>query len=158
MQAGLDTLSNISQVDLFDEPKHSVQFSDPVAFNDSDLIIGDISSVAVDSDGDVYIADSDQLTIHRFTSDGSFIKSFERDGDGPGEFRSLLKIRYREGKVYALDRSQNRITAFRTDSLDASHSISLSVNPQSSGSHLRSIPEEFFVLPDNGLVVKRRIN
>lgn len=149
LQADLDTLSNSSQFDLSDEPKYSVQFSEPVVFNDSDLIMGDISSVAVDSNGDVYIADSDQLTIHRFTSDGSFIESFGRDGDGPGEFRSLLRIRYREGKVYALDRSQNRITAFRPDSLDAFHSISLSVNPQSSGSHLRSMPEEFFVLPEN---------
>lgn len=149
LQADLDTLRNISKVDLSAEPVHSVQFTDPVVFNDSDMIIGRISSVTVDSNGHVYIADSDQLTIHRFRDDGFFIESIGRDGEGPGEFRSLTKLRYRDGKVYALDRNQNRITAFSTDSLRDIETISLSSESQSAGSNLRSMPEEFFVLPGN---------
>jgi len=149
LQADLDTLSNISQIDLSAESIHSVQFTDPVVFNDPDVIMGSISSVTVDSGGYVYVADNDQLTIHRFREDGSFIESFGRDGEGPGEFRSLIKLRYRDGKVFALDRNQNRITAFSTDSLKDLETISLSAEFQSAGSNLRSMPEDFFVLPGN---------
>lgn len=149
LQADLDTLNNISQFDLSAEPVFNLKLTEPIEFSDSNLLIGTISSVTSDSEGRVYIADRDQLTIHQFRADGSYLESFGRDGEGPGEFRSLIKLRYRNGLLYALDRNLNRISAFSTESFEIESTIPLSGGSGSTRTNIRSMPEEFFVLPDN---------
>ena len=42
--------------------------------------------VAVDSDGDVYVADTNNDRIEKFASDGGFLRSFGGSGSGPGQF------------------------------------------------------------------------
>jgi DNA-binding beta-propeller fold protein YncE len=44
-------------------------------------------SVALDATGGVYIADSKPAVIKQFGPGGGFIRSFGREGGGPGEFR-----------------------------------------------------------------------
>jgi DNA-binding beta-propeller fold protein YncE len=52
----------------------------------------------------------------KFTSDGTFIKSWGQTGYGPGEFRTLhaLAIDAR-GRLFVADRSNNRIQLFDQD-------------------------------------------
>ena len=149
LQADLDTLSNVTQIDHSVDPAFNLMLADSVHYSDPNLLIGTVSSITSDSNGRVYIADSDQFTIHRFDADGTFLESFGRDGEGPGEFRSLIKLRYRDGIVYVLDRNLNRITAFNTESLDVEATIGLSGESQSTRTNMRPMPEEFFVLPGN---------
>ena len=92
LQADLDTLSNVTQIDHSVDPAFNLMLADSVHYSDPNLLIGTVSSITSDSNGRVYIADSDQFTIHRFDADGTFLESFGRDGEGPGEFRSLIKL------------------------------------------------------------------
>ena len=47
----------------------------------------DPQSVALDAAGGVYIADRKPAVIRQFGPDGTFLRTFGREGSGPGEFR-----------------------------------------------------------------------
>jgi hypothetical protein len=49
--------------------------------------IGEARSIAVDETGKIFIADDKPAAIRVFAPDGKFIRTFGREGDGPGEFR-----------------------------------------------------------------------
>ena len=46
-------------------------------------------SIDVDSSGNVYVADSGNSRIQKFTSDGKFITKWGSEGSQTGQFRSL---------------------------------------------------------------------
>ena len=48
---------------------------------------GDVTSVAADGHGRIYVADRLTPSVRVFSSDGTFTAWVGRDGDGPGEFR-----------------------------------------------------------------------
>ena len=48
------------------------------------------SGIAVDSSNVVYVVDHGNHRVSVFTSEGQFIKSFGREGEGPGEFDFLF--------------------------------------------------------------------
>lgn len=63
------------------------QFERERSFGSTDqVMMGEIGPVAVGPNGEVFLSDSDQATIHVFQSDGSYIKTLGRQGRGPGEF------------------------------------------------------------------------
>lgn len=147
LEAQLDTLQNITEINMVQEASEIV-FSDPVVFEDEELLIGQIASVTVDSRGRVYIADRDQHTIHRFDEEGSYLESFGREGEGPGEFRNLIEVDYRDGTMYTLDQNLNRIIGFDSESLDVVYERSLAGTTNRQGMEVRSMPGAFFVLPE----------
>jgi hypothetical protein len=55
--------------------------------DDEDVLIGVISSIVVDDNGNVYMLDAQLSQIYVFTSDGAYVRTIGRDGGGPGEFR-----------------------------------------------------------------------
>ena len=143
----LDTLSNLTEIQFPGEVQpREIRISNPVTFSDDDLLIGQFSGVVSDRNGGVYIADEDQSTIHRFDSSGNYIHSFGRDGEGPGEFRSLVQIDTDGEFLYALDRNLNRITAFDPETGDPVEILTL-------GNTGQSMPETFYVLPDDAFII-----
>ncbi len=78
------------------------------------------SDVVVADNGDIFVADghADDTNnrIVKFSSDGTFIKSWGETGYGPGEFRTLhaLAIDAR-GRLFVADRSNNRVQIFDQD-------------------------------------------
>lgn len=50
--------------------------------------LGDVSGVAQDADGNVYVSDFLTATIWVFDADGRYVHRFGRKGEGPGEFDS----------------------------------------------------------------------
>jgi sugar lactone lactonase YvrE len=48
---------------------------------------GVLSGVAVEDNGDVYLLDSQLNAIHVYSSNGEFVRTIGREGEGPGEFR-----------------------------------------------------------------------
>lgn len=78
------------------------------------------SDVVVADNGDIFVADghADDTNnrIVKFSSDGTFIKSWGKTGYGPGEFRTLhaLAIDARD-RLFVADRSNNRIQIFDLD-------------------------------------------
>jgi hypothetical protein len=53
---------------------------------------GLISDVVVDSHGNVYLLDRQANDIRVFSARGAFIRSFGREGEGPGEFRQPVGL------------------------------------------------------------------
>ena len=49
--------------------------------------IRQLTSIDVDSEGNIYILDASKARISKFDSSGSFIESFGTSGQGPGEFQ-----------------------------------------------------------------------
>ena len=78
------------------------------------------SDVVVADNGDIFVADGHgndtNNRVVKFSSDGTFIKTWGQTGYGPGEFRTLHAIAIdSRGRVFVGDRSNNRIQLFDQD-------------------------------------------
>jgi len=78
--------------------------------------LGDFSKptgVAVDKDGNVYVADMLNYRIQIFDADGKFIRSFGKHGDGPGYFAMPKDVAVDpDGHIWVTDSMQNRVHLF----------------------------------------------
>lgn len=59
---------------------------------DSELILGQVSSVCVDSAGGIYLAESRIPCVYRLDSDGQFVARFGQEGDGPGDLSQSFRF------------------------------------------------------------------
>ena len=83
--------------------------TDGVGFGQFNIPFG----VAVDSSGNVYVADTFNNRIQKFTSTGTFITKWGSSGSGDGQFSFPTGIAVdSSGNVYVVDRSHNRIQKF----------------------------------------------
>jgi len=74
------------------------------------------SDVATDAAGNVYVVDSGNNRIQKFTSDGAFIAKWGGKGSGNGRFSSPSGIATDPlGNVYVADPSSHRIQKFTAD-------------------------------------------
>ncbi len=74
------------------------------------------SGVAVDSAGNVYVADKENNCIQKFTSEGVYLKKWGSQGSGNGEFTKPSDITVdNSGKVYVVDSYNNRIQKFTSN-------------------------------------------
>jgi hypothetical protein len=71
------------------------------------------SSIAVDDQGRLYVADEKPTDIKVFDSTGALVRTIGREGDGPGEFRSAY-IAIRGNRLLAHDPAAQRTTLFDT--------------------------------------------
>jgi DNA-binding beta-propeller fold protein YncE len=74
------------------------------------------TNVAVDSDGNLYVADTLNNRIQIFDADGNFISMFGKPGDGPGYFSRPKGIGVdSDGHVWVADAIQDRVQVFTRD-------------------------------------------
>ncbi len=72
--------------------------------------------LAIDSEGNVYVADSQNHRIQKFDSDGEFITAWGSFGTEPGQFSEPWGIAVDDdGKVYVADTWNHRIQKFTTE-------------------------------------------
>jgi tripartite motif-containing protein 71 len=70
-------------------------------------------AVAVDSSGNVYVADELNHRIQKFDSDGTFITKWGSQGEGDGQFTHPQEAALDSSdNVYVADGSNNRIQKF----------------------------------------------
>lgn len=75
----------------------------------------DINSIAVAQSGAIYVDDAHPPSIRHFDPDGRFVRWIGKEGEGPGEFRSIAGISVLpDGRLAAWDR-RGRITVYGTD-------------------------------------------
>ena len=65
-------------------------------------MLGDIADVHVGPDGHVYIPDSGLSAVLIYEPDGTFVGSFGRAGNGPGEFTSAQSFWFSDAGRYAV--------------------------------------------------------
>jgi tripartite motif-containing protein 71 len=69
--------------------------------------------VAVASDGCVYVSDTNNFRIRKFTSEGVFVSKWGTEGSGDGEFNQPYGAAVAsDGSVYVVDSRNNRIQKF----------------------------------------------
>ena len=72
------------------------------------------SGIAVDSAGDVYVADTSNHRVQKFTSSGALLGRWGSFGNGTGQFESPNSLAVDSaGVVYVADTGNDRIQAFR---------------------------------------------
>lgn len=109
--------------------------------------------IAADEHGRVFIADIQQLKIHVFDSDGSWIQSIGRQGRGPGEFQQISELKIVSDQLYAIDANQRRINVFSLNSLNPSHSISLIPQNKSQFEELSNRYPDHYLIRSDGSVL-----
>ena len=74
------------------------------------------SGVAVDSDGNLYVADMLNARIEIFDADGNFIRTFGKRGDGPGYFAMPKGVAIDcDGHIWVTDPQQNRMQVYSSE-------------------------------------------
>jgi len=81
--------------------------------NESQMF-GYIRALTLDAQDNIYVADSYELNISVYNSEGTFIREFGRKGQGPGEFQTIGGICWcpKDSHLYVTDRTNHRITCF----------------------------------------------
>jgi len=84
--------------------------------DDENLAFNMPNDLAEDSRGNIYIADSSNARIQKFTKEGTFVASLGRKGQGPGEFNSIRSLAVdADDRLFAFDASQRRLTILTTE-------------------------------------------
>jgi DNA-binding beta-propeller fold protein YncE len=74
------------------------------------------TGLAVDSDGNLYVADTLNNRIEIFDADGRFISTFGKAGDGPGYFARPKGVAIdSDGHIWVADGMQDRVQVFNKD-------------------------------------------
>ena len=76
---------------------------------------GRVNSAALGPDDAVFVADGFNREVRVFGLDGVHRGTFGRNGDGPGEFRSLYSVAWVGDRLLTLDSSLGRIGEFSAD-------------------------------------------
>jgi hypothetical protein len=78
-----------------------------------EYMFGYIPGLAVDDNGDIYVADVQAMQIRVFDQDGKFLRTIGRKGQGPGEFTGIQSIQITPNKELMLyDNVQHRLVYF----------------------------------------------
>jgi len=132
------------------DPVYSITLERTAVFGDTeDLFVNSINTITVSDNGDLYLADSQEGTLHVYDGAGSYKFSIGRKGEGPGEFTSAGRSHIFEGKLYVLDVQQQRLSVF--DPGDGRYLRSISM--AGGGQDLSGFPIMFEPLSDERFLV-----
>jgi len=83
---------------------------------DENYMFGGTVIFNTDEEGNFYVTDSDKKRIQKYNTEGKYLLTIGRKGQGPGEFRNLLVARFdKDGHIYVTDIANRRISFFDTN-------------------------------------------
>ena len=77
-----------------------------------EYLFGSVSAIAVDDDHNVYVLDGQARHVRVFDSDGTYVKTLGRDGEGPGEFKVPIGLAISNGRLLVRDPANGRVQLF----------------------------------------------
>ena len=78
--------------------------------NDKNSIFYKPTDIDLDQEGNLYVLDSGNFRIQKFTPDGRYLTSFGGEGQGPGEFQFMEGIAIdNSGQMFITDRGTNAV-------------------------------------------------
>ncbi|HET6682003.1 MAG TPA: 6-bladed beta-propeller [Gemmatimonadaceae bacterium] len=83
-----------------------------------ELMLGQISSLAVDSAGGIYAFDGQVPALRYFDSTGAYVRTLGAKGAGPGEYEDAslgLAVRHHDGRVVMRDPRNGRMNVYNPD-------------------------------------------
>lgn len=89
-------------------PESALESDAPEAF-------GSVYGIAFGAAGSVFVADGLNREVRVFGPDGEHLRTFGRQGEGPGEFGNLSSLAWVGGKLLTLDFGTGRISEFSPD-------------------------------------------
>lgn len=148
-------LEHLTLVTVDQGPLHDINLDPIVHFGDSeDFFISRFTVIAVDDPGNVYIGDGGTNTVHIFSPDGNYTGSIGREGEGPGEFRSLADIKIYNHWLYVMDTRTYRITKFVLESGDVANIFDIPFEPTFASGTV-AIPSGFYLTEaDNEIIIR----
>jgi hypothetical protein len=106
-------MENLAVYSGLEEPQYDISLTEQARFGDTDeIFISTISGIAVDDNGNLFLADQSEATVHSYDADGQYRFSIGRRGEGPGEFNAAYQPRIHNGELFVLDINQQRISVF----------------------------------------------
>lgn len=120
------SLENVSLFDSNTEPSGELTLTRETSFGDTDdVFLGAWLMTHVDDRGRVYIADNSETVLRLYNPDGTYNRQIGREGDGPGEYRSIGTIQTDENYLHLYDRNVNRITRYDIGTFDMAGDVSV---------------------------------
>ena len=77
-----------------------------------EYLFGSVRSIAVDDDHNVYVLDGQARHVRVYDSDGTYVKTLGRDGEGPGEFKVPIGVAVSNGRLLVRDPANGRVQLF----------------------------------------------
>jgi len=103
-------------------PKLSIEFVRTIGDMESDddnVLFYMPSDIVFDKDGHIYVLDSGNHRIQKFSQDGNYLATIGNAGEGPGEFQYPFSFDIdSEGYLYVSDSGNQRIQALTPDGKD----------------------------------------
>ncbi len=152
-----EQIKNLENVTVYSsevEPSLEIELERVQNFGDTKkAIIGSLTDIAVDDAGRLYIADGDRLNIKVYEPDGQFVTTLSREGKGPGEFLDLSEIQIQNNRLFAYDRSQQRVVVFSVDTLDYDFNINLAGNRDQFEELEGAYPDNIYIRKNDNLLM-----
>jgi hypothetical protein len=102
------------------ESKMRILFTEELSIGeaegDENYMFGNSIAFNTDDEGNFYVADYDSNRILKYDPEGKHLLTFGREGQGPGEFRTLSVPRFdKDNNLYITDAMNQRISFFDQD-------------------------------------------
>ncbi len=107
-----------------------------------------VRGMTMDRAGNVYVVDGRNYRIAVYDNEGNYVRSFGRQGSGPGEFRSIEIVQF-DGDIFTLwDSNNRRMTRFHRDGTF--------LDVQNPPNNMRV--SKMYLTPDGNILAFRSIN
>lgn len=102
-----------------DVPKESDQLSmgKTIGNIEDNNFIGSARDIAFDKNKHIYIADLGLKKVHKYTSEGDYIRSFGQEGKGPAEFTGNINVVANDSLILVYDMPGYRVSFFDTSGI-----------------------------------------
>ena len=77
-----------------------------------EYLFGSVRSIAVDDNHNVYVLDGQARHVRVYDSDGTYLKTLGREGEGPGEFKVPMGVAISDGRLLVRDPANGRVQLF----------------------------------------------